>query len=63
MLNKFHLSQVMELLVHVNKRLKSRTKVQLPVEDFLTHYQNTDSSPIVTVSHSYAISEFSLTGS
>ncbi|KAH7963457.1 hypothetical protein HPB52_021224 [Rhipicephalus sanguineus] len=28
----------MELLVHVNKRLKSRPQVQLPVEVLLTHY-------------------------
>uniref|UniRef100_A0A131YLY1 Proteasome component ECM29 n=1 Tax=Rhipicephalus appendiculatus TaxID=34631 RepID=A0A131YLY1_RHIAP len=30
--------KVMELLVHVNKRLKSRPQVQLPVEALLTHY-------------------------
>ncbi|XP_075538934.1 proteasome adapter and scaffold protein ECM29-like isoform X2 [Dermacentor variabilis] len=30
--------KVMELLVHVNKRLKSRPQVQLPVDALLTHY-------------------------
>lgn len=34
----------MEILTHVNKRLKSRPLVQLPVESLLDQYQSTDSS-------------------
>ncbi|XP_048584699.1 proteasome adapter and scaffold protein ECM29 isoform X2 [Nematostella vectensis] len=34
--------KVMELLTHINKRLKSRPKVQLPVNDLLSQYQNTE---------------------
>lgn len=34
----------MEILTHVNKRLKSRPMVQLPVESLLEQYQSTDSS-------------------
>ena len=34
----------MEILTHVNKRLKSRPLVQLPVEPLLVQYQTTDSS-------------------
>lgn len=33
----------MEVLTHVNKRLKSRPLVQLPVEALLQQYQTTDS--------------------
>ena len=39
----------MELLVHVNKRLKSRPKVQLPVEALMTQYQDPQATPFVTV--------------
>ena len=39
----------MELLVHVNKRLKSRSKIQLPVGDLLEQYQNPEVAPFVTV--------------
>ncbi|EDO42544.1 predicted protein, partial [Nematostella vectensis] len=35
-------ADVMELLTHINKRLKSRPKVQLPVNDLLSQYQNTE---------------------
>ena len=41
--------QVMELLVHVNKRLKSRTKVQLPVDELIAQFSNPEASSIVTV--------------
>lgn len=34
----------MEVLTHVNKRLKSRPLVQLPVEQLLVQYNTTDSS-------------------
>lgn len=34
----------MEVLTHVNKRLKSRPAVQLPVEPLLTQYQTTTSA-------------------
>jgi len=40
--------KVMELLVHLNKRLKSRPLVQLPVEDLLDQYANKEVSPFVT---------------
>ena len=40
----------MELLVHVNKRLKSRPKIQLPVKDLLDQYQDPNVQQFVTVS-------------
>lgn len=43
--------QVMEVLTHVNKRLKSRPMVQLPVEALLQQYQTTDS----TFLHNFSI--------
>ena len=42
--------QVMELLVHVNKRVKSRPLVQLPVEALLVQYQDPSASLFVIVS-------------
>lgn len=36
--------KVMEVLTHLNKRLKSRPLVQLPVEALITQYQTTNSS-------------------
>lgn len=36
--------KVMEVLTHLNKRLKSRPLVQLPVEALITQYQTTSSS-------------------
>ena len=42
--------KVMELLIHINKRLKSRPKVQLPVEALLLQYQDPSASSFVTVS-------------
>ena len=44
------LSQVMELLVHINKRVKSRPKIQLPVRALMAQYQDPEASPFVTVS-------------
>lgn len=41
--------KVMELLVHVNKRIKSRPLVQLPVEALLLQYQDPAASSFVTV--------------
>ena len=41
--------QVMELLVHVNKRLKSRPAVQLPVETLLLQYQDPAASSFLKV--------------
>ncbi|XP_055956267.1 proteasome adapter and scaffold protein ECM29 [Patella vulgata] len=41
-------TKVMELLVHINKRLKSRNKVQLPVEALLTQFQDPTATPFVT---------------
>lgn len=42
----FH--QVMELLVHLNKRIKSRPKIQLPVETLLVQYQDPAAASFVT---------------
>lgn len=41
----------MEVLTHVNKRLKSRPMVQLPVELLLQQYQTTES----TFLHNFSI--------
>lgn len=43
--------KVMEILTHVNKRLKSRPLVQLPVEALLDQYQTTES----TFLHNFSI--------
>lgn len=40
----------MELLVHLNKRIKSRPKIQLPVETLLVQYQDPAAVSFVTVS-------------
>uniref|UniRef100_A0A4W4F4J8 Ecm29 proteasome adaptor and scaffold n=1 Tax=Electrophorus electricus TaxID=8005 RepID=A0A4W4F4J8_ELEEL len=40
--------KVMELLVHVNKRIKSRPKIQLPVETLLVQYQDPAATSFVT---------------
>lgn len=39
----------MELLVHINKRVKSRSKVPLPVSDLLRQYSDPNVEPFVTV--------------
>ncbi|XP_011343237.1 proteasome adapter and scaffold protein ECM29 isoform X2 [Ooceraea biroi] len=39
--------KVMELLVHINKRIKSRPQVQLPVEALLLQYQDPSASSFV----------------
>ncbi|KOC60812.1 Proteasome-associated protein ECM29 like protein [Habropoda laboriosa] len=39
--------KVMELLIHLNKRIKSRPKVQLPVEALLLQYQDPAASSFV----------------
>lgn len=36
--------KVMEILTHINKRLKSRPLIQLPIEPLLRQYQATQSS-------------------
>lgn len=41
--------KVMELLVHINKRIKSRPQVQLPVEALLLQYQDPAASSFVIV--------------
>uniref|UniRef100_A0A665T9H2 Ecm29 proteasome adaptor and scaffold n=1 Tax=Echeneis naucrates TaxID=173247 RepID=A0A665T9H2_ECHNA len=41
--------KVMELLVHLNKRIKSRPKIQLPVETLLVQYQDPAAASFVTV--------------
>ncbi|KAK3507508.1 hypothetical protein QTP70_027439 [Hemibagrus guttatus] len=40
--------KVMELLVHVNKRIKSRPKIQLPVETLLVQYQDPAAVSFIT---------------
>ncbi|XP_056662569.1 proteasome adapter and scaffold protein ECM29 isoform X3 [Monodelphis domestica] len=40
--------KVMELLVHLNKRIKSRPKIQLPVETLLVQYQDPAAVSFVT---------------
>lgn len=40
--------KVMELLVHINKRVKSRSKVPLPVSDLLRQYSDPNVEPFVT---------------
>lgn len=48
--------QVMELLVHLNKRIKSRPKIQLPVETLLVQYQDPAAMSFVTVcKHSHTL--------
>ncbi|XP_062509489.1 proteasome adapter and scaffold protein ECM29-like [Corticium candelabrum] len=37
--------RVMEILAHINKRLKSRPQVQLPVEQLLQQYEDQNNSP------------------
>ena len=39
----------MELLVHINKRLKSRPNVQLPVESLLLQYEDPSASSFIIV--------------
>lgn len=41
--------KVMEMLIHINKRLKSRPQVQLPVEALLLQYQDPAASSFVIV--------------
>lgn len=40
--------KVMELLVHINKRLKSRPNVQLPVDTLITQFQDPSATSIIT---------------
>lgn len=42
--------KVMELLVHINKRLKSRPAVTLPIEHLMSQYKDPSNSSMVTVS-------------
>ncbi|PIK34535.1 putative proteasome-associated protein ECM29-like [Apostichopus japonicus] len=46
----FHIKnvKVLELLVHINRRLKSRPRVQLPVEALMLQYQDPSSISFVT---------------
>lgn len=45
--------KVMELLVHVNKRIKTRPSVQLPIEALLLQYQDPAASSFVIVCFFY----------
>ena len=42
--------KVMELLVHINKRLKSRPSVTLPIDHLMSQYKDPSNSSMVTVS-------------
>ena len=44
--------KVMELLVHFNKRMKSRPNLQLPVADLMHLYQDPSSSSFLSVRNS-----------
>lgn len=41
--------KVMELLVHINKRLKSRPQVTLPVNELIAQYADASNPSMVTV--------------
>lgn len=43
--------KVMELLVHVNKRLNSRPQVTLPVDQLIAQYSDSNNSSLITVSY------------
>ena len=43
--------QVMEMLVHINKRVKSLPGIKLPVQDLIEQYNDPNISPFVTVSN------------
>jgi proteasome component ECM29 len=42
--------KVMEILVHINKRIKSRPNVQLPLEDLLQKFNDPDLASLTFVS-------------
>ena len=50
--------KVMELLVHFNKRVKSRPNLQLPVADLMSLYGDPASSSFLSVSIFYSIYNF-----
>lgn len=45
--------KVMELLIHINRRVKTRPQVQLPVEALLLQYQDPAASSFVIVCYFY----------
>ena len=50
--------KVMELLVHFNKRVKSRPNLQLPVKELMNLYQDPSSSSFLSVIHLHEIVSF-----
>lgn len=55
--------KVMELLIHVNKRMKCRAEVQLPVQTLLQLYADATSNSFIIVSvlfdyYHYSVSQF-----
>lgn len=54
--------KVMELLIHINKRIKSRPQVQLPVETLLLQYQDPAASSFVIVCYWYRESIKNISG-
>ena len=47
--------KVMEMLAHINKRLRSRALVQLPVDDLIAQYTNQETPAFVSVRSSYFV--------
>lgn len=45
----------MELLIHVNKRIKCRNEVQLPVETLLQLYSDPKANSFIIVSNIYIV--------
>ena len=45
----FYVRQVMEMLAHINKRLRSRALVQLPVNDLIAQYTSDETPTFVSV--------------
>ena len=43
----------MELLIHINRRVKDHQHIQLPVEALIKQYQEPNASSFVTVSQKY----------
>lgn len=46
-------TKVMELLVHVNKRVKCRSEVQLPIKTLLENYKDPKANSFIIVSFTY----------
>ena len=47
--------KVMEMLAHINKRLRSRALVQLPVDDLIAQYTDQETPGFVSVRNGYFV--------